>query len=140
MNEDGSSNWNTSNIENLNKVNNQNQQRQNNTRNWAAQHRRRRRDIAVVASIAYLTLEPRISMHNNILSGWLKVEEYLWDHPKIMFNRLRKTLQVFTVLCMLLKKWSLLANSWGLVVEEQFFMFLTIISQSENSRATQYEF
>ena len=50
------------------------------------------------------------------------------------------TPQVLTALCMLLKKLGLLSNTWGLVVEEQIFMFLTIISQSENNHAAQDEF
>ena len=79
-------------------------------------------------------------MHNSILPGWLKVEEYLQGHLRRMFNRVRMTLHVFTALCMLLKQRGLLADSQGLVVEEQLFMFLTIISQSENSRATQDDF
>ena len=79
-------------------------------------------------------------MHNTILLGWLEVEEYLRGHPKRMFNKVRMTQQVFTVLCMLLKQRGLLTDSRGLAVEEQLFMFLTIISQSENSRAAQNEF
>ena len=143
MDEGRPSNWNASNIENLTNVNNQNQQRQNSIRNLVAQHRRKRHDIAVaavVAFIVFLTLEPGMSMHNIILLGWLKVEEYLQGHLRRIFNRVRMTPHVFIALCMLLKQRDLLADSRGLAVEEQLFMFLTIISQSKNSRATQDDF
>ena len=143
MDEGGPSNWNRSNIRDPNEVNNQSQQTQNTTMNRAAQRRRRNRDItvaAVAAAAAYLTITPALRMHNSILPGWLKIEEYLQGHPRRMFNRVRMTPQVFTALCMLLKERRLLSDTRGLAVEEQLFMFLTIISQSENSRAAQDDF
>ena len=48
--------------------------------------------------------------------------------------------QVFTALCICLKERGLLVDSRGMVVGEQLFIFLTIVSQSENSLAAQDDF
>ena len=91
MDEGRPSNWYAHNLGNCSEENNHNQEIENRDMALSA-HCRRHRGIALaimIASCAILSLELRISMHNNILPGWLKVEEYLWGHPRRMLNRVR---------------------------------------------------
>ena len=79
-------------------------------------------------------------MHNNILPGWMKIEKYLNSNPRIMFNRVRMTPNVFKVLCTCLKERNLIEDKRGLSVEEQVFIFLSIMDQSQNNCAVQDDF
>ena len=63
-------------------------------------------------------------MHNSILPGWIKVDEYLSANPHKMINRVRMTSRVFTTLCTCLKERNLIEDTRGLSVEEQLFIFL----------------
>ena len=102
---------------------------------------RRRVALAIaLASYAIMSLESRLNMHNNILPGWMKVDEYLNGNTHRMFNRVKMTPQVFTVLCTCLKELNLIEDTRGLSVEQQPFIFLSIVAQSQSSYAVQVDF
>ena len=91
-------------------------------------------------SYAAMRLEPRHRIHNSILTGELKVQEYLNADPIRMFDRIRMTPNVFIVLCTCLKERNLLEDSRGVSVEEQVFIFLSIMAQGQGNRAIKDDF
>ena len=136
MDEGRRSNWYSRNYNNRNEESNHNEKIENIKFPRSTHIRRRHRGIALIATVVsyvFLSREFRMSIQNNILPSWMKVEEYLHGHPRRMFNKVRMTPRVFTTLCMCLKERDLVVDSRGLRVEEQLFIFLMIVSQSQNS-------
>ena len=107
-------------------------------------HQRRYHDQEFLSvalfSYAVLTLKPGQSIHNSILTRRLRVEEYLNSNLVRMFDRIRMTPNVFTVLYTCLKERNLLEDSRGVSVEEQVFIFLSIMAHGQNNRAIKDDF
>lgn len=139
MDEGGPSNWNSNTYNNPDEYDNQNEYEVEELQRI----RRRRRRVAlaaVIATYSSLSLQPRQRIHTSSLPGWKKVDEYLQGNPRSMFNRVRMTPYVFLALCTCLKERNLVNDTRGLSVEEQLFIFLSIVAQSQNNRAVQDDF
>ena len=78
--------------------------------------------------------EPRTPRRTSILTGKLRVEELLNGHPDIMFNKVRMDKDSFLTLSHILENKGLLQSSNYSTVDEQLFLFLTIVGQSQTNR------
>ena len=78
--------------------------------------------------------EPSTPRHTSILTGKLRVQELLNGHPDIMFNKVRMDKDSFLTLSHILESKGLLQSSNYSTVDEQLFLFLTIVGQSQTNR------